>query len=80
MASRCRVEGALISTDSVKLGSASGTTGVTLASMVSSATQLQADADVCGEGVPTHTPDRRSQSYTNNTTGQIHKFWSGEWH
>ena len=80
MADRCRVEGALISTDGVLLGSASGTTGVTLASMVSTAHQLQNDASVCGEGVPAHTPDRRAQKYLNNTTGQTYEFWSGEWH
>lgn len=57
--------------------------------MVSSATQKQNDAEVCGEGVPNdpigapesyYIPDRKSQKYTNNTTGQIFEFWAGEWH
>lgn len=46
---------------------------------MSTATQLQNDPVTCGSGAPTHTPDRKAQTYTDTATGTVYQYWAGSW-
>ena len=47
---------------------------------VSTREELLKDANVSGNGAPTHTPERATQTYVDVDTGTVHEWWAGAWH
>ena len=52
----------------------------TMTTQVSNGQELIHDANVSGQGVPTHLPQRAAQTYINVATGQKYEWWGGAWH
>lgn len=50
------------------------------APVASSPTQLENDADVCGNGAPTHVPRRATQTYINTANGTEYHWYNNAWH
>lgn len=47
---------------------------------VSTRDELLRDANVSGDGAPSHTPERATQTYVDIATGTVHQWWAGAWH